>query len=101
MTSNLSLFSFAILKTLLGTVGPGLILAGIFEKCPFPFCVRREFHREGHAVRIPVERFEAKEQPGLFKASGGRQLAHIGVIDSSESNRATSLPRKVSARRTA
>jgi hypothetical protein len=65
--SNLSLFSFAILKTLLGTVGPGLILAGIFEKCPFPFCISRDLHQDDHDIELPpIERFEAKEQLGLF-----------------------------------
>jgi hypothetical protein len=97
--SNLSLFSFAILKTLLGTVGPGLILAGIFEKCPFPFCVRREFHREGHAVRIPVERLE----PEQFSQVPGERLADISVLIPVDGigSPATSSPRKVSARRTA
>jgi hypothetical protein len=96
MFANLHLLAMVIARTLLGTVGPGLILAGIFEKCPFPFCVSRDLHQDDHDIELPpIERFEAKEQLGLFKASGGRQLAHIGVIDSSESNRATSLPRKV------
>jgi hypothetical protein len=93
MTSDPSLFALAILRTLWRTgLGPGVVILGILVR--FPFCVRREFHVEDHDIELPpIERFEAKEQLALFrKSSGGRQLAHI---DSSKSNRATSLPRKV------
>jgi hypothetical protein len=57
--SDPSLFFLALGKTLLMTgVGPGIILMCAVARCPYPFCVKKEFHEDGHDVRVPIEQFE-------------------------------------------
>jgi hypothetical protein len=96
--SNLSLFAHCIARVALLTgLGPAAILCAILARCPFPFCVLRDWHDEGHDVRVLIERFiPYREQAELFKSSGGGQLAQTRiVIPASRSSRATSPPRKV------
>lgn len=39
-----------------------------YSRCPFPFCVLREFHEDDHDVRVPIERFTPfREQAEMFK----------------------------------
>jgi len=84
--ANVWLFALVIAKTsLLTGIGPGLVLLAIFVRCPFPFCVLREFHNDDHDVRVPIERYVPfREQIELFKVSGGGQLAQhrVRVLDS-------------------
>jgi hypothetical protein len=92
---NLSLFISAIAKVLLMTgLLPGAILAAIFERCPFPFCVLRDSHDDDHDVRVPIERFTPfREQAELFKVSAAGQLA---IREKGPATlMATSLSRKV------
>lgn len=101
MLSNLYLFAFAIGKTAINCgFLPGVLLLAI-ARCPFPFCVLRDFHGDDHDVRVPIERFTPfREQAELFKSSGDGQLAHHFEFDSSEEVRfgATSPSRKVRRR---
>jgi hypothetical protein len=96
--SNLWLFSFAIAKAAWMTgIGPAAICFVILARCPFPFCVLRDFHGDDHDVRVPIERFTPfREQLELFTSfSGERQLANAADFNSSELTiRATSRSRK-------
>lgn len=93
MISNFSLLFLAIAKAALLTgFGPGVIILG-FVRCAFPFCVLRDCHDDDHDVRVPIERFEAFEQLGLFKSSGGGEL--VRQENRFHRSGATSPPRKV------
>jgi len=96
--SNLYLFAFAIAKVgALTGLFPAAFFAAIFVRCPFPFCVLREFHADDHDVEVPIERFTPfREQAELFtQVSGLGQLAKAGIlIPVKNLNPATSPARK-------
>ena len=94
--SNLYLFAFAIAKAgALTGLFPAAIFAAIFVRCPFPFCVLREFHADDHDVEVPIERFTPfREQAELFKSSGAGQLATKRILIPVNRNPATSPARK-------
>jgi len=67
--ANLWLFACVIAKaSILTGLGPAALLLAIAARCPFPFCVLREFPKDDHDVRVPIERFEPfRVQGELFK----------------------------------
>lgn len=61
---NLSLFAQAIAKVALMTGGvPGLLIIA-FVRCPFPWCILKDFHDgDDHELQIPVEYFDPEQFP--------------------------------------
>jgi hypothetical protein len=80
-------------------IDPMRPLPRVRNRCPFPECIREDFHFGDHefvrvreGVLLEVVWRAAKWIPILEPSSGGGQLAHEGVIPLQR--RATSPPRK-------